>query len=572
MNPAAVYDIETQDWTTFVLGTIHYADGRTEIHRDPASMVAALLAIEGEVWAHNGGRFDHLWLLDAADTYAATVRANSSGIVALQFENTKATFLDSLRVFPMKLDALTAGAKKDLSDLCSCGKDCGGYCAIRVKMPPKVRRRVEEYAVADTVELMHALQHFGNLAAEWGIDIKHTLGATAWASAETDLGLEPFGGTLTEWKACRAGYHGGRTEVFRMESPAGHVHDVNSMYPWALTQPLPIGRGIQRDGAAARRAWNAGKPGVYRATVRVPECWIPPLPYPTDKGVSFPWGTFTASWPASELHAAILAGARVEVHAGIVFQGEREVFTPWVRRLFDLRAKHGKDTREGKWLKWILNSLSGKLGSRNESRRLRVRPDLMKIATCKCIRRRPPPVECECGSWRPLDGSGVVWEQRVTMRDVEGCAHPEWAAYLTGYARVALHRQLTAGRGDAVYCDTDSVWSEGPRETNVGPGLGEWNPEGTYRGFECLGPKSYHAEVLKGGQVGEVTRMKGIPAPSWEVVKSGAATDYVSFAGLRRAKGGKFFERLPQSRRVTRHTGRRLPGPKGDARTYPPRE
>lgn len=557
--PAAVYDIETQDWTTFVLGTIAYADGRVEIHRDERAMVDALLAIQGDVYAHNGGRFDHLWLLDAAQL-PASVSANSSGIVSLRFTGGGPLFLDSYRVFPMKLADLTGGAKDSLADLCNCGKKCGGYCRIRRRMSRQVRDRVEAYAVQDSRGLMEAILHFRDFALDNGIQLRHTIGASAWATAAEECGVSAFAGSRGLWRNARRAYHGGRTEVFRVASDAGYVYDINSAYPGALLAALPIGAPRAVIGAAARRAYRAGVPGTYHAAVTVPEQWIPPLPLRVRDGLAFPTGDFAGDWPLPELQYAERAGVKIrDVFDAVIFPGEEPIFAPWVERLFSIRARHGKDSREGKWLKWILNSLTGKLGSRSESRRIAVNPDLGHLGD----------------GWRPLDEYGRVWEQAIEMAVPEECAHPEMASYLTGRVRIQLHAQLTAGgAGDAVYTDTDSAWCENERTENVGTGLGEWNAEGRYAEFQCAGPKTYRAKFDKGarGLSAPLVRAKGIPSPTWEAISTGFRSEFVSFAGLRRANktGGKFFARIPSHRTVTANTGRRIAGTGGDARTYPP--
>jgi hypothetical protein len=141
---------------------------------------------------------------------------------------------------------------------------------------------------------------------------------------------------------------------------------------------------------------------------------------------------------------------------------------------------------------------------------------------------------------------------------------------------VKLHKQLVAGgENDATYCDTDSCWSENKRTDDIGKKLGQWEPKGAYRGFESLGPKTYHAEFLESevsddNPTGSVTAAKGIPNPDWESLKAGKPQKFRSIRGLRRAKQGeKFFEMLNSQRIVTPNTGRRLPGPGG--LTLPPR-
>jgi hypothetical protein len=564
VKPAATYDIETEKWTTFVLGAIHYADGRTVLYNwdREDEMAQALLAIDGEVWAHNGGRFDHLWLLDHTIEEADLV-SNTSGIITLRFQGSRAVFCDSIRVFPFSLRVLTNGAKQSLETLCTCEtSNCGGYCAIRRDMAPHIRKIVTDYLIADVEELMEALRYFGECSEEWNLSIKKTLGGTSWASASEQLGIESMNWDRSLWERVRESYYGGRCEVLRTESPTGFVCDVNSMYPWALTQPIPVGEPIPREGKGASDAFSSAAPGVYRCTVSGPGMWLPVLPARCTTGLAFPTGKHTGTWPLPELVYAMSLGYRVErVHTSVNFREEVTLFEPWVNFIFNTRMKYGKKTREGKWLKWIANSLTGKLGSKCISKRLKVRPDFSQLSPCQCDLG----TECICGGWRPIDERGRVWEQTVASRKIESCAHPEWAGYLTGYGRIKLHKQLSAHDGDAVYCDTDSCWSVNKRES-LGDGLGEWADEGEYKDFQALGPKSYHAFV-KGD---EVTKMKGIPKPNWEECLAGVPQKFESMRSVKRANGGNFFERIKTSRKVTPNTGRRKLLGKKDVRTYPP--
>ena len=558
MNPVAIMDIETDGLGgPFVLGAIYYPQkGKTEVYRwqREREMVDTLLAIDGEIYAHNGGRYDYLWLLDQIGSHGGTpvdIATNGQGIIRMRIG--RAVFLDSLRIFPMSLAKLTGGAKKSLGALCDCGKECGGYCAIRRDQTEAKLKVIEEYCVADVVELGNALDYFSARAADWGLSIGITLGSTSWKSAARELSLPKASLSLNAWQLARAGYHGGRSEVFRIRSESGYACDVNSMYPFSLSAtPLPVGFERLRHGTDALSAWHSGKAGIYSATVWMPESFIPCLPVGFKTGMAFPWGRLTGTWPRPELEYALETGARLEnVHSAVTFSHTELIFGSWVERLFALRMRYGKQTREGAWLKWICNSLTGKLGSKNERHSVKLWPEPSELKPCRCR----PAWDCHCGAFRPMDLNCRTWVSTVKMAKLEPCAHAEWAAYLTGVARVKLHRQLVAGDGDAVYCDTDSVWSESERTVDIGSELGQWEPKGRYENFEALGPKTYHA-ILDGK---EETAAKGIPNPEWLHLRSGAANSFASVRGIKRAKKGEpFFAFVPQSRRVTPNTGRRI--------------
>jgi hypothetical protein len=559
VNPAYVYDIETENWTTFVLGALY--DGKeVEIydHTREREFVTRLLGLKGEVYAHNGGRFDHLWLLDAAGRYGLTrqakVIANGGGIIRMQYRNGP-QFLDSFRIFPMSLKVLSNGTKDNLSELCACGLNCGGYCAIRRDMDTRTRQRVTGYLEEDCRSLWRSLDYFGAFAARAGLSIALTIGGTAWQSASKELGLEkePFH-SATTWRYVRQAYYGGRVEVFKRQSPAGWQYDVNSMYPAKIAQTaLPVNLKGNEYGYRARQAFDQGIPGVYECEVYVPDMPIPPLPLRVDKPyrrLFYPSGRFSGIWTLAELLYAESVGARIErIRRAITFSDSRVIFTPWVERLFGLRAKYGKESREGQWLKWIMNSLTGKFGSKIDLKQIMVDPE--SVSVCHCPNNGLP---CACGAYVPVGNSARVFERSVER--IGSCAHVEWAAYLTSQARIELHKQLCAQGGtDAVYCDTDGIHAECERTENIGDRVGEWKFEGEYTQFYALAPKVYTYQ--RGGKT--KVRAKGIPHPDWQKLVRGEPCRFESMAGLRNAVNGAFFVRQARFRRVTPNTGGRVP-------------
>jgi hypothetical protein len=572
VKPAYVYDIETENWTTFVIGALY--DGKNvEIfdHRKEREFAARLLTLTGEVYAHNGGRFDHLWLLDAAYRFGlnrhAHVMENSTGIIYLDFGTVK--FLDSYRLFPLSLRKLTNGAKRSLSDLCKCGKDCGGYCAITRAMPAPIRARVTDYLIADVRELWDALGHFQRVASECGISLGITIGGTAWKSASKELGLDPqpYDDNVNQWRFVRQGYFGGRVELFRTQAAQGYQYDVNSMYPAKIaTVPLPLDFKGKVFGRAASAAYSNSIPGIYRASVTVPDYFIPPLPYRSEKGrILYPTGKICGTWALPELEYAESLGARVEyVSEAAIFKRSAIIFEPWVTRLFNVRMKYGKDSREGAWLKWILNSLTGKFGTKVTQRSYFIDPCFNKNCKLK---------ECRKTSGHGLNCCGNPATSRVWYSEferIQHCAHVEWAAYLTAHARITLHKGLTEGnQDDAIYCDTDSVFAKCERRNNVGNGLGQWHFEGRFDNFVALAPKVYFYHLCT--KQSPTLKAKGIPLPDftkrnaplpkdfWQSLTKGKPINYWSVAGIRNPVDGLFFVRRHVSRHVNRNFGGRVP-------------
>src|SRR3954463_319950 len=99
----------------------------------------------------------------------------------------------------------------------------------------------------------------------------------------------------------------------------------------------------------------------------------------------------------------ICAQSRRDSQGGIASNdwGEaRHVFPSFVDKIFALRAAAGKDTPVGIWLKLLMNSLSGKLGSNPDKDRWFVNP--------KNIVRCPGERPCRLGATEACGASCAV--------------------------------------------------------------------------------------------------------------------------------------------------------------------
>jgi hypothetical protein len=283
---------------------------------------------------------------------------------------------------------------------------------------------------------------------------------------------------------------------------------------------------------------------------------IPPLPVRVGWRTAYPTGRFCGVWTAIELDYAQSVGAEIEsVEWAVTWEEEQILFASWVDEMFAARMKFGKKSREGKWLKLVMNSLTGKFGTRCDAATIHIEPSRIKPCTCNDLDES----DCQCGGMTPFGGTD--WMFTSNKRVLYQCARPEWAAYLTSASRVELHKQLMAGRdawgnSDAVYCATDSCFAESNRTYNVGSNLGQWNDEGVYSGFEALAPKVYR--YYGGPDKLEKVRCKGIPSRDWARISSGQPIEFETMTGARSPVNGRFFVRVKNHRTVTPNTGSRI--------------
>lgn len=587
-----VFDIETQGWDKFLCGCLYRRGQKPLVYtwEREKDLVAAILFFKGTLWAHNGGRFDALWLLRNLVEMDARVKAEIivSGQSVISIRIGDLTIRDSARLLPMTLNhaaSMVGGSKLKLDFPCNCKIYCGGYCQFSREMPRARLNEVIDYMVEDCRLTMAVLDYVKNYAEENDLDLRGTIGASAWATAARRYDLP-----VARWKSreqyffARGSYYGGRVQVFRPQADSGRRYDINSAYPAALTKTvLPCGKMLQTQGfKTGLKFWN-GYEGVYEATVKIDPTFIPPLPYRTKQRVAYPVGEFRGIWTRIELlNATTMAGLTiVKWHRGLSWSDSKPLLKPFAEYIWDLRAKAIAATPSGKkhglaqFLKLFANSATGKFAQR---------PDTDKVLMTDEPRGCRPEHDCldgvlhgvrrcckhrcyeRCGRDIPLDphsGQEAFWVRRQFQ--FHDCGHVQWSAYLTSRARIDLHGQLTGdyqGGKTAVYCDTDSVFTTSSRTWEIGDGLGQWAEEGAFSDFVSLAPKVY---AYRDEKDRFVARAKGIPnaEDQWAKIVAGQAVAIdkgVNSFKTAVAKGD-LFQRKDAQRRIianTTHYGDRI--------------
>lgn len=543
------FDIETARWSTFVLGA---AVCRPTETRDTALIVKPLWSIQAvrewylslpeddTVLAHFGGGFDFVFLVSILPELSWQAGMAGASAVWLKAKG-HARCQDSMRLFPLTLSKWT-GAKGETGVPCTCGRQCGGYCAFDESPQWPYRRACMDYCVQDCIAgLTQWLEDTERLASS-GFDvhtprgIRGTIGGVAWHTAAAMGGLDP--NAPVDWEDYEAGrlaYYGGRCEVGQVRAPSGREYDVRSMYPWALSLAVPIGSRRSLVGPAARAAYERGLHGSYRADVILPETDIPLLPHRApesrDKGrinrgrLLWATGAVSGHWTAIELSAAENTGARiVSLDRAHVWESEAPIFEPYVSHVYSERRKaiDASDARWGGVLKWFANSLSGKLAMRPEVTSLRV------LAPGDAIEEGWQ----QCGS-----PSSRVWCS--TTRKPSSCALTHVAAALTARARVKLLERLLRHSGTWLYCDTDSTYLASDDDTDTdGEDFGTWADNGAFTDWRALAPKLYRFRA-DGGK--GIVKARGIPGATWDDVSTleqgGKIVRTQGIDGLRRGQG-----------------------------------
>ncbi len=402
-----ILDIETSKWDQYVIGGLKTRHGFEAFDwEDEEKLVDMLLAFTGTVWAHNGGKFDTLWLLEWLKRYGIKTKVFLAGQRIVAIEANNLILRDSAALMPMTLEQLgeIAGTGKLKTGLrCECAKHratveafdenyfgywgqvlryptpgCGGYCAIRRDMGRENLSTLADYLRRDCDVLWRGLQNLQLYADANDLDLCGTIGASSWRSAKRMLGLPNADWEKGDYEYARLGYFGGRTQVFQPQActnifdeqlgwgiavKEGVHYDINSAYSAALQfVNLPTGERSLTGGKSARALYRRGAEGIFRALVDVPECHIPPLPVRTDQGrVGYPVGAVLGMWAGNELRYAEGLGCKIlTIRDALVWDGSEPLLKPYVERLWKLRHDAGPSTGMGKLLKLYMNALTGK--------------------------------------------------------------------------------------------------------------------------------------------------------------------------------------------------------------------
>lgn len=459
------YDFETYAWVNPLCFGLHTeTESEFYINRNNPDDVAKTcleamehIAYENDVkqwWAHNGGKFDVLFLIYAMKQmkgWRCDGAVASGRVISLRVMSPRVAFelKDSYAVIQSGLaKALTSfeiPMKKVFTEEDYQGLDNCKGCADRAEndkhhtcMLKHSDAKLEKGCLADCESLHLLLQKASGMFADWGGQMKSTFSSSALTVVKASLGkdLPSHEGQQHFNAMCRKAYKGGRVEVLRhAPQEKQREYDFTSSYPWSMTQTLPwdlLGQGSPREDALS----------IIEATVTVPAQYIPPLPYvPKGGGLYFPIGTFTGWFTMVELGYAIeKCGVTAVLHDCINYTIESP-FQDFIAKVFETKAKSVGALRE--FCKLIMNGCYGKFGQKPENTKLKVfssREDAIQF-------ERTHACEQVSGDGTALSVAEFRWPKQT---------HYALASTITAYSRCLLHESLLLANKPS-YCDTDSI-------------------------------------------------------------------------------------------------------------------
>lgn len=500
----AVADCETDP---FVHGRVPkpfawgYYDGNLyRSFRDTGDFVSFLQTQNAIVYAHNGGRFDWHYILPFVPAFTDFLVINGR---IVKFKFGKAELRDSFSILPVALAEYQKTQidyswfeprerKKHIADIMAYLQD---DCIFLYEL---VTQFIEKYGQAVTLASA-AFKQFSSIQP-----FERDLVTTGRNKLLHEF-VSPF-------------YYGGRTQAFETGIFKGkfHVWDINSAYPFAMSQEHPAGTEY---------------------TVRGPDCIakVSPQTFYNVDATSF--GAFPLrdgiklKFPVGERHIynvtgwELLAGMEtqtVKIHdiiKRIAFH-ETVNFSDYVTHFWNLKKAAKRGTPEYIYAKLFLNSLYGKLAANPE----RYNKYMSVPADCVLAAERD---EWSFVGYLPSEDALVSKPLPEPARHYYNMAS---AASITGFVRAVLWRQICSLRAQGhrvLYCDTDSLLTDG-FVSHPGSDLGQWKLELDPMLCAIAGRKLYALRYQDASGIHWKTASKGAQLSSREILRiaSGGAVTY----------------------------------------------
>lgn len=462
----AVLDSETDP---FVFGEVPkpfiwgFYDGKIfKTFRETKKLVAFLSEQKITVYAHNGGKFDYMFLLDYINAFEKPTIINNR---LSKLRIGKCTLVDSYNILPIAL----GDYKKDEID----------YNKFKKKVREKHIVEITDYLRGDCVYLYDLVERYRE---ECGADLTQASGAmkTYQKMKGYKVPRHKDKGIFSNFKNF---YHGGRVQCFRtgIIDERFHVYDINSAYPFAMTYSHPYGLDFVYGDRELPFTENERVfyrlECVSRGAFPYRENPNSALSFPDDKETREFYVTDWEYWTAK--NAKLIS--KINIIECVKFSDTRN-FSDYVYRFYDGRkqAKIDGDKALDLLYKFRLNSLYGKFGS-----------DYRKYENFIIL-----PKDIEVDEWEKIDSFGkdnILLSKPLDDSEMN-FYNVATAASVTGFVRAYwLAAAVRVGFKNLLYGDTDAlaVLSSAAKNLNLGDELGAWKDEGEFIKAGIAGKKMY---------------------------------------------------------------------------------
>lgn len=424
------------------------------------------------IFAHNGGRFDFLFLMEylrKVRNIEARIIPQGPRITALKIKHGKQwiTLQDSYTLLAYSLDELCKTFQPTVQKM-------RGVIDFERERVDKTKESHREYLKADCLSLYEILATYKQLPFIKDVGIKLTRSSVGLAAWRTTM-KGPIRTTTNNIQSfVRKAYAGGRCEIFRQVFTSGHRVDVNSLYPSMMLKPIPT----EHLGSSS----SVEDFGFHDVTVHVPESYLPILWVKQPK-LLFPTGVFRGVFFSEELKLAIKCGARIlKHHRGERFTQTTDLFTEFIETAYKMRLDNPAPHPLNILAKDLMNHTYGKFAEREEKTSM-IKVNQFDPSTW------PPEFEM-FHSEKMFKSTGLV-EIEKWKRSAHMLVH--LSAAITAWGRIHMAENIyLPNQNNIAYTDTDSGDIRG--EIPYGNKLGELKKEFPIKKAFYLLPKGYWIE------------------------------------------------------------------------------
>lgn len=462
---------DTEDNTKCSVRVINFFDGLRHIcfakdyltKRDKHEAKNFIMENSDSVFCAHNLEYDLNNIFDKNDNL---LRMYSGNRLIYAKYNERVLFMDSANHIDGSLDVISRELKSKKIEV----KDFENVSLKLLKEHCKADCEIE-------FELMNTLQDFYN---SYNVSLRLTRASNALQIFVKNFYDDTIihGITENDLLSIALAFYGGRTEVFN-KSKFEHVnkYDINSMYPYVMQKnyfPLPY---VYNDASD----FSDKVFSIINAKIICPKMEYPILPIRFNGRLIFPTGNFSGLWTNNELIYALENGYKIEkINSITEFPIYDMVFAEYVKHFYSKKEKETGIYRE--FYKKMLNSLYGKFSEKRE-------PIILKNE--KFLNEKDLKHLLNI-----IDGVAYIsWNAGYSKH-----SNMIWSIWTTSYARILLHEYLQ--KYNAIYCDTDSIFTLAKINENIGTKIGQWKFEGNETA-QFLSPKMYY--------FGEDYYCKGIP-------------------------------------------------------------
>lgn len=465
----AVFDCETDPffYTTDIKPFIWaFFDGeKVDFFSKTSELVSRIRDFAGHCYAHNGGKFDSLFLLPHLLKEDGGQQITVINGRLAKFKIGESTIFDSYNILPVPQAQMT--------------KDEFQYWKMHKVHRAKYKEQIRHYLEKDVTGLYPWIKAFRET---YGHNL--TLASAAFKTFyKMRPDIKPPKTDQNYFEFFKKFYFGGRVSCFRsgvIKEPF-EIYDINSAYPTAMLQPHPFGSEFIETN-------RPDEEELKRALVTVRCHSAGALPFRHKTGVDFPHGRgvfHITGWEyLTAKRCKLIKDDKIET--AYVFS-EVDNFSTYVNHFYAIKKNADKADPNRLFAKLLLNSLYGKYCANPANysevmiQERNLHPDAMENLFNRGFEN-----SINYGSvslWeKPLDPEKGRYYNIVT------------GASITGYQRATLLESLQGVDGP-IYCDTDSIICRDGSGLRQGKELGDWAKEGAGTEIAVAGKKLYAAKL-----------------------------------------------------------------------------